>query len=527
MKKETAQSRWQNLQLIRSRYLRRAIDCSSLTIPSLIPESDQWDAGMHDRDNFLKSLYQGTGARGVNTLAAKLLLALYPPQQPFFRLVLDQNKLKEYAEGQQDAEGIVTQVDKALARMERSMLLRLEELQARNAIFEAIKHLIVGGNGLLYVGNEGIRFYSLRSFCLARDPEGNVSEIVIKEQVSKQFLPSTAYTKNGKVQDEDDETVAVYTHVEIDPGAQREVTWRQECYGETIQGTSGFSTLDASPWIPLRWYRIAGEHYGRGLCEEVIGDLQSLEQLTRAIVEGSLISAKTLYLVNPNGVTRADVLAKAENGAIVPGNIQDVEALQTQKAQDYSVALQAIQIIERRLQLVFMSTEALQRDAERVTAAEIKEMAEQLESTLGGTYSLLSQELQLPIIKRIMKVMERNGDLPSLPDDLVQPQITTGIDAIGRGNDRVRLTTFIQTIAQAVGPEQFLQYLNPEELFARFAAADGIQTEGLIKTKEQLQQEQAQAQRLALQQQLAQGQLANGPNGSRAPSSPAQVNQEA
>ena len=163
----------------------------------------------------------------------------------------------------------------------------------------------------------------------------------------------------------------------------------------------------------------------------MIGDLQSLEQLTRAIVEGSLISAKTLYLVNPNGVTRADVLAKAENGAIVSGNIADVEALQTQKAQDYSVALQAIQIIERRLQLTFMSTEALQRDAERVTAAEIKEMAEQLEATLGGIYSLMSQELQLPIIMRVMKVMERNGDLPALPDNLVQPQITTGLDAIG------------------------------------------------------------------------------------------------
>ena len=256
MEKATAQSRWQNLQFVRSRYLRRAIDCSSLTIPSLIPESDQYDAGMHDRDNFLNSLYQGTGARGVNTLAAKLLLALYPPQQPFFRLVLDQAKLAEYAERQQqDGRQVATQLDQALARMERSILLRLEELQARNAVFEAIKHLIVGGNGLLYVGNEGIRFYSLRSFCLQRDPEGNVSEIVIKEEVAKEFLPKSAYTKNGEVQDKDTETVSVYTHVEINPDTQREVSWKQECYGETIPGTAGFSTLEASPWIPLRWHR--------------------------------------------------------------------------------------------------------------------------------------------------------------------------------------------------------------------------------------------------------------------------------
>ena len=37
MKEQTAQHRWDNLSLKRSIYLRRAIDCSSLTIPSLIP----------------------------------------------------------------------------------------------------------------------------------------------------------------------------------------------------------------------------------------------------------------------------------------------------------------------------------------------------------------------------------------------------------------------------------------------------------------------------------------------------------
>ena len=75
MKDSTAQHRWDNLSLRRSIYLRRAIDCSSLTIPSLIPESDQnyaWGSEPYSR---LDSLYQGAGARGVSGLSAKLLLA--------------------------------------------------------------------------------------------------------------------------------------------------------------------------------------------------------------------------------------------------------------------------------------------------------------------------------------------------------------------------------------------------------------------------------------------------------------------
>ena len=115
-----------------------------------------------------------------------------------------------------------------------------------------------------------------------------------------------------------------------------------------------FRRIDNCPWLCLRLHKIAGESYGRSLCEEVLGDLNSLESLSKAIVEGSLISAKAMFLVNPNGVTRADSLARAENGAIVAGNAADVEALQVGKAADMSVALQTVQLLERRISFTFL-----------------------------------------------------------------------------------------------------------------------------------------------------------------------------
>jgi hypothetical protein len=187
--KNTARSRWNNLQLHRSIYLQRAIDCSALTIPTLIPQSDlNWGWTGEDYNN-IKSLYQGAGAQGVSGLSAKLLLALYPPAQPFFRLTIDKAKLEEYMEQTQaDPEELQSQLDIALSSMERQMLLKLDELKARSALFEAIKHLIVGGNALLYAGAEGVRMYSLRSYVVDRDPEGNISEIVIREQVARRTL---------------------------------------------------------------------------------------------------------------------------------------------------------------------------------------------------------------------------------------------------------------------------------------------------------------------------------------------------
>lgn len=509
--KTTARSRWNNLQLHRSIYLQRAIDCSALTIPALIPQSDMNWGYTPENYNNLRSLYQGAGATGVSGLSAKLLLALYPPAQPFFRLTIDKAKLNDYVEQNQvDPGEIQSQLDIALASIERQMLLKLDEIKARSALFEAVKHLIVGGNALLYVGEESVRMYSLRSYVVDRDPEGNVSEIVVREQVAEEHLPPGTDVKGVDTKDDvNQKPYDLYTYVKVDADNDR-VDWHQEYDDKKIPKTAGFSRLDSSPWICLRMQSIAGESYGRSLVENVIGDLQSLESLSQAIVEGSLIAAKALFLVNPNGMTRADVVARAENGAIIAGNAADVEALQVQKSTDFSTALQTMQIIERRLNFAFLSNEAIQRNAERVTAEEIRVMSQQLDAGLAGAYSLLSTELQLPLVKRILALMERDGEIPPVPEGLISPQITTGVEAIGRGNDKARLTEFLQTVATALGPEQFLSFINPTELIRRFAASDGIDIAGLVKSEQELQAEQAQAQQVNLEEQLAQGAIQSG-----------------
>jgi hypothetical protein len=128
-------------------------------------------------------------------------------------------------------------------------------------------------------------------------------------------------------------------------------------------------------------------------------------------------------------------------------------------------------------------------------------MATELENTLGGVYSLLSQEFQLPLINRIVAVMTKAKRLPSLPKKFVKPAIVTGLEALGRGHDLTRLQTFQAAALQALGPELVQKYMNPGDFLMRLAAATGINTNGLIKTAEQIQAEQQQAQQMAMMQQ--------------------------
>ena len=134
-------------------------------------------------------------------------------------------------------------------------------------------------------------------------------------------------------------------------------------------------------------------------------------------LEGAAASAKVLFLVNPNGVTRSQTLAQAPNGAVREGLASDVSTLQVNKGADFNIAMQAMERIEARLNDAFLMAKSVQRQAERVTSTEIQIMASELEQALGGIYSILSNEFQLPYIKRRIHMLVRSKKLKKLEEE--------------------------------------------------------------------------------------------------------------
>ena len=163
-----------------------------------------------------------------------------------------------------------------------------------------------------------------------------------------------------------------------------------------------------------------------------------------------------------------------------------------QKFNDFRVAQDTGQKIEERLAAAFLLNSSVQRDAERVTAEEVRFMAQELESTLGGVYSVLSQEFQLPLINLLLQKMVKAKKMPKFPKDKVKPKIVTGMEALGRGQDLNKLSQFLEYLAP-LGPDVISQKLNIDDYMDRLGASLGIDTGGLIKTDEQIQQEQAEA----------------------------------
>jgi hypothetical protein len=484
---DTAQALYQRCMVERQPYLDRARQASRYTLTSLYPEEG------HNGHTKLATPYQSVGARGVNNLSAKLLLTLFPPNSPFFKYQIDDATLEELTQ----AEGMRGKVEEALASRERRIQIELEGNMVRPSAFEALKLLITGGNVLLYVPDDlTLKVYSLERYAVLRDPMGNITDIIVEEEISPEHLPPevTGVMKDGPGKGKP-KTVKLYTRISFMKGKWR--VW-QEALGQKVPGTEGVYPKDKSPWIPVRFVKVDGEHYGRGYVEEYIGDLISLEGLWQAVVEGTAMAAQSKWLLNPNGVTRAEDISDTPNGAVVPGMATDVTVLRMDKAGDFQMALNAIGRIEERLEAAFLLHSSIQRKGERVTAEEIRYLASELEAALGGIYSILSQELQLPLAARMEYALERKKALSTLPKGAVRPVIVTGMEALGRGNDLAKLDQFVAPIMQS---QEMLAMLHFGEYVRRRAASLGIDAKGLIKTEEEMMAEQQQAQQMAMLQQ--------------------------
>lgn len=503
--------------------LQRARLCALVTLPYLVPLTDESEA----RDEGQIPLpWNGIGARGVQNLASKMTMSLFPPTESFFRYMLnpvaqaqreDQVMQQKLAEGM-DPETATGEVAKerqnfelALGRIEQVVLRSIMASNDRVVAHEAMIHLIVTGNALTYASeDQGLRVYHLNRYVAARDAMGAPLRAVTCELLAVASAPlkvlellNRADATEPKTATEPDKTCKVYTYIKWDHDEQK-VHWHQEVNNRVVRDSEGEVSMEASPWCLLRMTRTDGTPYGVSFVESnCLADLQTLEALTQAVAEGSLIGAKKVTLVKPGGTTRAKDLSKAQNGDAIPGNAADVHTMEWGDTAGLQVAERAQVRLEARLAQAFLLADV--RDSERTTATEVSMQAQQIDAGMAGLYGILSVEFQGPYLRRRLYLMQKQGALPKLPDGLVDPVVSVGLASVGRGADQMRIMQFMQALGQSAAsfanvPELAMR-IDLSELFKRLASATGLDPLGLIVQESQVQAAMQQQQQQAMQQQ--------------------------
>ena len=477
-----AAKRYGDLKSQRQAVLERARNNSDLTIPGLIPADGQ------DANASFSQPYQSLGARAVNNLSSWLLVTLFPPDQHFFRIDIHEDTAEELGNN-------LSEVKTALNRISSKAQMLIETSASRPVFMEVLRHLIVGGNALLhYPMDKGTpRMWRIDQFVVLRDDRGQVLEAVIEEMVYPSSLDEETRrvckveTKDGA---DTEKQVKLYTHVKR---VGDDIHHYQEINKIIVPNSEGKAPAKEAGWMALRWQAVPGSDYGRAHVSEYYGDLQTLEDLNKAVVQFAAAASRIVTLVDHNAMIDVESLAEAESGEYINGNADGVRTLQLEKSQDFGVVDNVAQRVELRLSHAFLLQSGTVRNAERVTAEEIRTMAQELENVLGGVYTVLSAEFQLPLVRRLLYVLVRAGDAPKLPDT-VQPSVVTGFEALGRNHSANKLRMWLQDMVNTFGPQVVQQRTNPTEIGRRFADSYGIEdVDSLIMSDEQVAQEEQAA----------------------------------
>lgn len=499
----TAEARYLALSPARDRYLERARDCSELTIPALIPRE------RGNQGNDIPVPVQSNGAKGVNSLSSKLLLAMMPPNIPVFRL--EKNEVAEKILASQDPQvaKAAEEVKENLDRIPRAALLLTETYDHRPVIFEGMKHLIVGGNILFWFldakPHQGkIRAVPLSRYCVLRDSIGFVLEVVIQDTLNAANLPPklAAILQTKKTEEEilkeasqvrtesPSSPYYLYTYACWDPKTKK-YNFKQEFMGETVEGSTARYTVDSFPLVPLRFSASDGEDYGRGLVEEYRGNLQSIEAISQSETALAIVMSEVRWAVSAASPIRSRDLNASPQGAYIDAEPDSIKAISAEKYGDLAAVAASKQSLQRDFDMAFLVSTSIQRPGERVTAEEIRTMMQLLDSTLGGLYSSLAAEFQRPYVQFQLRLLKATQGIDIGKSGAIRPRIVTGIEALGQSAEAMQFVESQKVLSDLISPAEYARVVNADAIAKKINGYWNVESAGLYKNQEQLAQEQA------------------------------------
>lgn len=500
MTEQTLAERFKNLDGRRQYRIDLARKCSSLTIPSVLPPRG-WT-----EDAALPQPYSSIASRGVTAMSSRMLSALMPLNDtPFFRF-----SLKNGAEP-------TPEIKSYLETLSYQVYNKVISHNLREVVFQALQHLIIVGD-VMTIMDDSFNYRNLRidQYVVQRNVEGKVIEIIHLEYLPVD--PTDEYADLGGTGNIEYRRgyKTIYCQYLLDEEGKTWYARKEDEEGELVM-EGEYSIL---PIIPLRWYGIVGENYGRSHCEDILGDLASLENYTQAHIEGMAASSTFWMGVDPAGLTEIDDIASAGNGTFVPAKASDVFCLspaQTLSPQ-ISATSAAVQEMRREVAEAFLMTSGAIPSGDRVTATAVRMIGSELETVLGGAFSAIARDLMEPIIKRAVFVMLNNGDMDERmyeqffeKDGTLSVEIITGLQALSRDSDLQKLMQMGEMVRNL--PPQALQTFRWDAYSKALISSLGFDPRMWVKSEQEIAQEQQMMQQQQMQanmQQQAGNAISNG-----------------
>jgi len=495
----TIAERFNDLDSQRRGHLDRGRINAQLTIPRLLPPED-WSEEIS-----LPNPYSSVASKGVTNLASRMLAALIPlNDMPFFGF-----SMKDGVDAPPEAQLL-------LDTLSHQVYNRVASKNIRDSFFQALQSLIVVGDVCVKLMDDmTFRTIRLDHYAVVRDVVGEVIELVHLEFVpEEEVIPAYSDQTYGAGMWERPGFRTIYCRYVL----LEDDTWhaeKEDDEGSVIETGS----YEVFPYAVLRWSSVTSENYGRSKVEEIFGDIQTLETYTQSMID-SMAAASTFFMgVSPTGVTELTDLASAQNGEWIAARQEDTYVISP--AQSMTPQIQnmqsAVATMRQAVSEAFLMQGGTTRQAERVTATEVRMQGQELENVLGGAFSAIARDLLEPMLKRAIYVMVNEEDLdPELEkeffeDGRISMNIITGLQALNQDSQLQKLMQMGEMMRNL--PPEAAQHFNWEEYGKALISNLGFDARHWVKSSEELAQEKQQMMEAqqqvdtqgAIQQGIAQG----------------------
>jgi len=471
---KTISARYKKLDSKRSAKIDRARFCSSLTVPSLLPPHG-WT-----EETQLPQPYSSVGARGVTAMASRMLSALLPlNDMPFFKFEL------------QDGIQPEPEIRRYLEALSYQVYNKLASKNLRDTLYQILQHLIVVGDVLLIMEDDyTFRTLRLDQYVCRRNVQGEVQELIYLEFVAGDNDNPVEDYYSGESEFERKGYQTIYCRLTKEEGNW--VHRKENLEGELIEE----GTYTVNPYILLRWTGVPGENYGRSHCEDLIGDLKTLEAFTRGLIEG-IAAGSTFWIgVDPSGITEIGDIQGVYNGAIIGARQEDIFTISPSATMSPQISATQVGVETMRGEVgkAFLMDSASIPQGDRVTATAVRMVGQELENVLGGAFSSIARSLMKPLVERTVFLMIVDEEIdPRVADEFTEDgeltvEIITGLQALSRDSDLQKLMQMGEMVRNL--PEQAMAMFKWDEYGRALISSLGFNSDNWVKDEAEVQAQQ-------------------------------------
>ena len=498
----TSKQLFDKLKAKRSRHEEIWELSAQYTLPHVYMSDEDRERGIEPEDLIIGD---SIGAECLSNLGSQILKIAFPAQGTFFTVTAKKNA--ELLGGLSDS-----QRDTIYRKVEEASMLGLYKRGLHSQKTPMMQKMLALGDTIYSVPKvkkEKIQVYDNNDVVIKRTRNGVVSDVIVKEKTEYRFLSESAkmqLREKGRQFRHDSDEVCMYTHEYLNNDDKYSLTYSID--DVQLDMPENFVTSSGRKFQVSSLTTVRGSHYGTGIVTQYLSLIHKAnvyaDTATDTAVAGSLVN----WAVHPNANVRPEEWANREQGEPFGVKPDDIKAITA----DVGTHLQITQImyaeIVRTLSRVFLLPQAVQRDAERVTAQEIRMIASRLEETHAGLYATIAEGLQRTLADIGMSLINDEELTPYL--DELEVNLVTAMEAMSKGLELDNMLASLgdTTILNSV-PPQIAETLKLPEITSTIFNNRNVNADKYIKSQEEIeaeQERQAELQAKASGQDQAQAQ---------------------